>query len=192
MYFCMIIHTVTVCIKLNSIFNGGTNNGDRSVGLKKDDVRVAIEVSATTRAEQEVQNIRKCLEAGYDYIICVSDDENKLASIKKESRKSFNVKERERIKYFPSSNVKNFLSDVSSDGIVSKNRNVSEKIPKQKQLLDMNEASEFLGISKNTHYEWVIQKKVPFVKVGRLTKFKKEALDAWLEQRTHEERRDIF
>ena len=88
--------------------------------------------------------------------------------------------------------MKNFLSDVSSKGIVSKNSNVSEKIPKQKQLLDMNEASEFLGISKNTLYEWVVQKKVPFVKVGRLTKFKKEALDAWLEQRTHEERRDIF
>jgi excisionase family DNA binding protein len=88
--------------------------------------------------------------------------------------------------------VKNFLSDVSSSGIVSKNRNVSEKISKQKQLLDMNEASEFLGISKSTLYEWVIQKKVPFVKVGRLTKFKKEALDTWLEQRTHEARRDIF
>ena len=77
--------------------------------------------------------------------------------------------------------MKNFLSDISSDGIVSKNRNVSEKIPKQKQLLDMNEASEFLGISKSTLYEWVVQKKVPFLKVGRLTKFKKEALDAWLE-----------
>jgi excisionase family DNA binding protein len=88
--------------------------------------------------------------------------------------------------------VINFLSSVSSASIVSEKRNVSEKIPKQKQLLDMNEASEFLGISKNTLYEWVIQKKVPFVKVGRLTKFKKEALEAWLEQRTHEERRDIF
>ena len=162
------------------------------VGLEKDEVHVAIEVSATTRAEQEVQNIRKCLDAGYDYIICVSDDNNKLASIKKESRKSFNVRERERIKYFTPSNVKNFLSDVSSDRIVSKNSNVSEKISKQKQLLDMNEASQFLGIRKSTLYEWVIQKKLPFVKVGRLTKFKKEALDAWLEQRTHEERRDIF
>ncbi len=84
------------------------------------------------------------------------------------------------------------IRSVSSAGIVSKNRNVSEKISKQKQLLDMNEASEFLGISKNTLYECVIQKKVPFVKIGRLTKFKKEALDAWLEQRTHEEKRDIF
>lgn len=84
------------------------------------------------------------------------------------------------------------MSDVSSSGIVSKNRIVSEKISKQKQLLDMNETAEYLGISKSTLYEWVIQKKVPFVKVGRLTKFKKEALDTWLEQRTHEERRDIF
>ena len=56
----------------------------------------------------------------------------------------------------------------------------------------MYETAEFLGISKNSLYEWVVQKKGPFVKVGRLTKFKKEALDTWLEQRTHEERKDIF
>jgi len=31
------------------------------IGLEKDDVHLSIEVSATTRAEQEVQNIRKCL-----------------------------------------------------------------------------------------------------------------------------------
>ncbi len=56
----------------------------------------------------------------------------------------------------------------------------------------MDEASEFLGISKNTLCEWVIQKKVPVTKVGRLNKFKKEELEAWLERRTHEERRDII
>ncbi len=86
----------------------------------------------------------------------------------------------------------NFLSSVSSAGIVSEKRNVSEEISKQKQLLDTNEAAQYLGISKNTLYEWVLQKKIPFIKVGRLTKFKKEALDAWLAQRTHEERDDIF
>ena len=54
---------------------------------------------------------------------------------------------------------------------------VSKEILNQKQLLDTKEAAELLDISKNTLYEWVIQKKLPYIKVGRLTKFKKEALE---------------
>ncbi|OGL45868.1 MAG: hypothetical protein A2149_00270 [Candidatus Schekmanbacteria bacterium RBG_16_38_11] len=60
-------------------------------------------------------------------------------------------------------------------------------MPGQKQLLDTKEAAELLGISKNTLYEWVIQKKVPYIKVGRLTKFKKETLEEWLKRQSHEE-----
>ncbi|MCP4367511.1 MAG: excisionase family DNA-binding protein [Deltaproteobacteria bacterium] len=44
----------------------------------------------------------------------------------------------------------------------------------------------------STLYEWVSQNKSPFVKVGSLIKFKREALEAWLEQRIYEERRDIY
>ncbi len=87
---------------------------------------------------------------GYDYIICVSEDEKKLASIKKELRKSFNIEERKRIKCHLPSKVPNLLSTVSSGGIVSEKSNVSEKIPKQKQYLSTKEAAGFLGISKNT------------------------------------------
>ena len=56
----------------------------------------------------------------------------------------------------------------------------------------MNEASEYLGIRKNTLYEWVVQKKIPHVKVGRHTKFKREDLERWLTRRTqHENNRDF-
>jgi len=41
------------------------------VGLRKDDMRVAVEISSTTQSEQEIYNIRKCLEAGYDYVISI-------------------------------------------------------------------------------------------------------------------------
>lgn len=42
------------------------------VGLRKDDLRVAVEISATTHPSQELQNIRKCLDSGYDYVISVT------------------------------------------------------------------------------------------------------------------------
>lgn len=76
--------------------------------------------------------------------------------------------------------------------MVSEKRVVSEKISQQKQLLDTTEASQFLGISKNTLYEWVVQKKIPHVKVGRLVKFVKVDLEAWIKKRTQEERKDFL
>lgn len=157
------------------------------VGLTKDDMKVAIEISATSKPDQEIQNIRKCLDAGYDYVISVSDDEKSLQSIKKEARKSFTAREKERMRFYPPSQVKDFLPTIVSD-----KRLVSGQISRQKELLNTTEASEFLGIKKNTLYEWIVQRKIPFVKVGRLVKFRREDLEAWLKRRTQEEKKDFI
>ena len=52
------------------------------------------------------------------------------------------------------------------------------------KLLTMDEASVYLGISKLTLYGWVSARKLGFVKVGRLVKFKQEHLDRWIDQHT--------
>ena len=52
------------------------------------------------------------------------------------------------------------------------------------RLLTMDEASEYLGISKLTLYGWVSARKLGFVKVGRLVKFKQHDLDKWIDQHT--------
>jgi len=52
----------------------------------------------------------------------------------------------------------------------------------QSKLLDINEVAEFLGISKDTLYKMVNQRRIPFVKVGRLLRFERAALDAWIRQ----------
>jgi len=161
------------------------------VGLRKDDMRIALEISTTSKADQEIQNIRKCLDAGYDYVISVCDEEKSLEAIKKEVRKTFSFKEKERIKVYSLEEVKDFLSKVSTTSIVSEKGIVSGQILKEKQLLDTKEAAEYLGISRNTLYEWVIQNKVPFIKVGRLVKFRKEDLEEWLKKRTQEEKKDF-
>ena len=45
----------------------------------------------------------------------------------------------------------------------------------------MKEASEYLGVSVNTLYSWVSQKKIDYVKIGRLTKFDLKAIDKFIE-----------
>ena len=51
----------------------------------------------------------------------------------------------------------------------------------QKRLITMKEASEYLGVSVNTLYSWVSQKKIDYVKIGRLTKFDLKAIDKFIE-----------
>ena len=53
-----------------------------------------------------------------------------------------------------------------------------------RKLLTIDEASEYLGISKLTLYGWVSARKLGFIKVGRLVKFKQEHLDTWIDQHT--------
>jgi excisionase family DNA binding protein len=51
----------------------------------------------------------------------------------------------------------------------------------EKRLLNINEASVYMGLSKNTLYSWVCQRRIPFVKCGRLTKFDIRDIDQWIE-----------
>ncbi len=56
----------------------------------------------------------------------------------------------------------------------------------QKRLITIKEASEYLGISVNTLYSWVSQKKIDYVKMGRLVKFDLKILDKYIENHSVE------
>ncbi len=56
----------------------------------------------------------------------------------------------------------------------------------QKRLLTVAEASNYLGISVNTLYSWVSQKKIDYIKIGRLTKFDLKVIDRFIENNTKE------
>lgn len=50
----------------------------------------------------------------------------------------------------------------------------------EKRLIDVKELAIYIGLSPETIYSWVSQEKIPFVKVGRLTKFDLRAIDRWI------------
>lgn len=54
-------------------------------------------------------------------------------------------------------------------------------------LFTPKEASEYLGVSNDTLSVWrcVGRYNIPFIKVGRLVKYRKSSLDAFLDSRTH-------
>jgi len=53
-----------------------------------------------------------------------------------------------------------------------------------RRLLTVEEAHQYTGLSRHTLYTMVSQRRIPYVKVGRLTKFDKDLLDAWFKENT--------
>ncbi len=58
-----------------------------------------------------------------------------------------------------------------------------------KRLININELSEYIGLSTNTIYSWVSQRRIPFVKCGRLTKFDIQRIDEWIKESSVEEKK---
>jgi len=46
--------------------------------------------------------------------------------------------------------------------------------------LSVDEIAEHLGVKKDTIYKWVVRKKMPTHKVGRLLKFQIKEVDSWV------------
>lgn len=53
-----------------------------------------------------------------------------------------------------------------------------------RKLLTVNEVSAYTGLAPDTIYTMVSQRRIPFVKVGRLVKFDQAMLEAWIKQHT--------
>lgn len=49
-----------------------------------------------------------------------------------------------------------------------------------KKLIGIQDVSERLGVSTNTIYAWISQKRIPHYKVGRLVKFNTTEIDQWI------------
>ena len=49
-------------------------------------------------------------------------------------------------------------------------------------LMTTEEAAKFLGVKKSTVYAWGGQRRIPYIKVGRLLKFRPKALERWLKE----------
>jgi excisionase family DNA binding protein len=59
-----------------------------------------------------------------------------------------------------------------------------------REVMDIREASQYLGVSRETLYKYVYEERIPAFKLGNRWKFKKTVLDRWMERRStqHEER----
>jgi excisionase family DNA binding protein len=53
------------------------------------------------------------------------------------------------------------------------------------RLLNVAEAADQLGIASKTLYKWVESGQIPYVRIGRLIRFREADLEEWLEINLH-------
>jgi len=52
-----------------------------------------------------------------------------------------------------------------------------------KRFLDIKELAKYLGISISTLYDWINQRKIPYVKISNLVRFDLNEIDKWIEEK---------
>ncbi|MGB7624361.1 MAG: helix-turn-helix domain-containing protein [Terriglobia bacterium] len=53
-----------------------------------------------------------------------------------------------------------------------------------KEVMNVREASQYLGISPDTLYKYVSSARIPAFKLGNRWRFKKTILDTWMERKS--------
>lgn len=53
----------------------------------------------------------------------------------------------------------------------------------EKRLFNIEELAEYIAVPKGTIYNWISQRKLPFIKMGRRVKFDKQDIDNFIDER---------
>ena len=55
-----------------------------------------------------------------------------------------------------------------------------------REVMNIRQASQYLGVSPDTLYKYVNEQKLPVFKLGNRWRFKKSKIDQWMEEKTVE------
>ena len=55
-----------------------------------------------------------------------------------------------------------------------------------REVMNIRQASQYLGVSADTLYKYVNEQKIPAFKLGNRWRFKKSKLDQWMEEKSSE------
>lgn len=53
-----------------------------------------------------------------------------------------------------------------------------------REVMNIRQASQYLGVSPDTLYKYVSEERIPAFKLGNRWKFKKSLLDSWMESQS--------
>ena len=76
------------------------------------------------------------------------------------------------------------LLTVSTQPAATSVERAVTRMAESPEVMNIRQASQYLGISPDTLYKYVYEEKIPAFKLGNRWKFKKTILDSWMEQKS--------
>ncbi|MFT3784896.1 MAG: type IV secretion system DNA-binding domain-containing protein [Tepidisphaeraceae bacterium] len=82
------------------------------VALERSGVSVAVEICRTTTFVHELGNVRKCLDAGFDYVVATSVSAERLARLREVVEGQLTDAELERVRFLETEKIEAFVSEL--------------------------------------------------------------------------------
>jgi predicted DNA-binding transcriptional regulator AlpA len=178
-------------------------HGHVDVLLERAGLRVGVEISITTDAAHEVDNLGKCLAAGCDYAVLVSTDAPTL-----EAARSMIVGPTLRqMRFLTPETLMAFLETLVSSGNTglarrrkgqgsvqrgSEREDATPSAAVKRAMLLTRDAAAYIGLAQQTlaKMRWSGDSP-PYFKVGRQVVYDRADLDAWLAERKRRSTSDV-
>lgn len=165
-------------------------HGHVDVHLQRGDLSIGCEISVSTGAEHETQNLSKCLSAGFGYAVLVSPNEQTLL----EARALFGQVDEKRIRFLSPDGFIAFLDEFKSskppaddEGSILRQKgrpSPTNDASEARRMLIAEDAAAYLGLATQTLAKLRLSgDSPPYFKVGRRVLYERDELDAWLAQR---------
>jgi excisionase family DNA binding protein len=68
--------------------------------------------------------------------------------------------------------------------LVERQRNWARNMADSREVMNIRQASQYLGVSPDTLYKYVGEQRIPAFKLGNRWRFKKSKLDQWMEEKS--------
>ena len=88
--------------------------GSVDVSLEKRDRNIACEISVTTEADHEIDNIQKCFAGGYETVVCLSSDVKTLRRLKERASEILEPTTQDRVKFLQPEDMVLFLDELAA------------------------------------------------------------------------------
>lgn len=176
-------------------------HGHVDVALERDDLSVACEISVSTRLDHEVNNLTKCLAAGFDHAVLICLDSSAVVA----AREVIRGLAGHNVQCFTPTDFPEFLESLErknerwTSSTSSSRSKVKEDPPRGRQIqtrtaddeqevaedtshvLIARDAAKYLGIAQQTlaKLRWA-GTSPPYFKIGRQVVYERVELDAWL------------
>ncbi len=153
--------------------------GSVDVALEKASQRIACEVSVTTDSEHEVQNVQKCLAAGFDTVILVSSEKKVLAAARHALVAALSSSQFRQVQFLAPEEAFSFLETVD---ITNKVAPEAARYADPQELMTAKEVEELLRIDVKTVYSYAQRGLLPYVKIQSNLRFIRSEVLKWMEE----------